>query len=82
MTQQDAVFAKIKEALEMTKPGISDKVTMETHLIEDDVLDSLDLMNFMYELETLHGQKIEQIDESFDDYRVNIIAGFMSGTVN
>lgn len=78
MTTRDEAFAKIKEALDMTTPGLSEKVTMETHLIEADILDSLDLMNFMFELEELHGSKIEEISETFDDYRVSTLVGFMA----
>lgn len=78
MTTRDEAFAKIKEALDMTTPGLSEKVTMETHLIESDILDSLDLMNFMFELEELHGSKITEISETFDDYRVSTLVGFMA----
>lgn len=80
MMKPDEAFEKVKEALEMTTPGISEKVSMDTHLVEDDILDSLDLMNFMFELEELNGKKIEQIDENFDDYRVSVVVGFMSST--
>ena len=77
MTTRDEAFAKIKTALDMTTPGLSEKVTVETHLVEDDILDSLDLMNFMFELEELHGSKIDEISETFDDYRVETLIGFM-----
>lgn len=77
MTQNDTTLELIKKALEMTTPGVSEKVTMDTHLVADGILDSLDLMNFMFELEDLHGHKIEQIDETFDDYRVSVLAGFL-----
>jgi acyl carrier protein len=78
MSTRDAAFDKIKEALDLTSPGLSQKVTMETHLVEEDILDSLDLMNFMFELEELHGSKIEEISETFDDYRVATLVGFMA----
>ncbi len=76
-TAQEA-FEKIKSALDMTTPGLSEKVTQETDLIKDDILDSLDLMNFMFELEELHGSKLEQVTETFDDYRVTTLIGFMT----
>jgi acyl carrier protein len=78
MSTRDAAFDKIKAALDLTSPGLSQKVTMETHLVEEDILDSLDLMNFMFELEELHGSKIEEISETFDDYRVATLVGFMA----
>ena len=68
----------IKKALSEVSPGSEDKVTPETHLVDDEILDSLDLMNFLFELEQLHGSKLEQIDENFDDYRVSTLIGFLS----
>lgn len=77
MTETEA-FEKIKEALDMTTPGLSEKVSMDSNLVEDDILDSLDLMNFMFELEELNGSKLEQVTETFDDYRVKTLIGFMT----
>jgi len=61
----------IKAALEKTKAGLSSKIDANTHLIKDKVIDSLDSMNFMFELEELHGAQLDAIDETFDDYRVS-----------
>lgn len=76
MTDADAL-AMIREALNTVTPGSGDKVTPETDLQKDEILDSLDLMNFLFELEQLHGSKIEEIDEEFDDYRVSTLIGFL-----
>lgn len=70
MTKDDA-FGLIQKALEATSEGLSQTVTIDTDLIEDNVVDSLDAMNFLFELETLHGKKLAEIDETFDDFRVS-----------
>lgn len=69
MTHEEAYDAILK-ALEATSPGLSSKVSESTDLIGDGVLDSLDSMNFLFELETQRGGKLEAIDESFSDFRV------------
>jgi acyl carrier protein len=69
MTEEQAL-TMIKAALEKTTPGLSAKVTPEVHLIKDKVIDSLDSMNFLFELEQLHGGQLDAIDEMFDDFRV------------
>lgn len=67
---RDSALGMIKQALEATSPGKSANITLETDLVKDGVVDSLDSMNFLFELETLHGSKLEEIDETFDDFRV------------
>jgi len=69
MTEEQAL-AMIKAALEKTTPGLSGKVTPDVHLIKDKVIDSLDSMNFLFELEQLNGGSLDAIDETFDDFRV------------
>jgi acyl carrier protein len=61
----------IRAALEKTKPGLGAKADVNTHLIKDKVIDSLDSMNFLFELEELHGAQLDAIDETFDDFRVS-----------
>ncbi|MGI3167282.1 hypothetical protein [Pseudooceanicola sp. 200-1SW] len=58
MTEAEALDM-IKKARDIVSPGSGDKVTPETELQQDEILDSLDLMNFMFELEHLKGSKIE-----------------------
>jgi acyl carrier protein len=77
MTEAEAL-EMIKSAINEVSAGAGDEITMETHLADDDVLDSLDLMNFLFELEQLKGSKIEEITETFDDYRVATLAGFLT----
>ena len=72
MTKEQA-FSLVKKALEATKPGASNAVSMETHLVDEDVIDSLDSMNFLFELEKEMGTKIAAIDETFEDFRVSTL---------
>lgn len=66
----DQAFAMITDALEKTGKGLSGKVTRETHLTDDKIIDSLDSMNFLFELENVVGHKLSAIDETFDDFRI------------
>lgn len=77
MTQDEALDLIRKAANEVTE-GAGDPLTTDTHLLEDEVFDSLDLMNFMFELEELYGQKIEEVTEDFTDFRVAALIGFMT----
>ena len=72
MTDEEAL-GMVRDAINEVSAGAGDKVTMETDLVADEVLDSLDIMNFLFELETANGSKIEAIDETYDDYRVSSI---------
>lgn len=74
----DEALAMIKTALNEVSSGAGDKVDMDTHLVEDEVLDSLDVMNFLFELEQAKGAQIEGIDESFEDFRVSRIVELMT----
>lgn len=77
MTQENA-FDLIRKAANEVADGAGDRLTMESHLLEDDVFDSLDLMNFMFELEELLGRKIEEVTEDFTDFRVKALIGFIT----
>lgn len=70
MTRDEAMNL-IRDALDATKPGLSAKVTETSDLIGENLVDSLDSMNFLFELETLFGRKLTAIDESFSDFRVS-----------
>jgi acyl carrier protein len=69
----------IKASLDATLPGKSASITLETELIKDGILDSLDSMNFLFELEGLNGAKLEAIDETFDDFRVSRLVEILTG---
>ena len=57
MTGEDALVM-IRAALTKVSPGAGDVITFETDLVEDGVLDSLDLMNFVFQLEQMRGTRI------------------------
>ena len=67
---KDEAFKMIQEALDKVKPGSGSKLTPESHLVDDGLVDSLDSMNFLFELENQHGSRLEQIDDTFNDFRV------------
>ena len=68
----------IKKAADEVTPGTGERLSMDTHLRKDGIFDSLDMMNFMFELEDLNGHKIAQVTEDFEDYRVSTLVGFMT----
>lgn len=70
MTNEEA-FEIIQKALEEVEADSSKDVTTDTDLAEDEILDSLDLVSFLYELEVLVGKKIEAITEDYDDFKVS-----------
>jgi acyl carrier protein len=72
MTEAEAL-ALLKSALEKVQPGASEKVTMDTDLVGDDIVDSLDSMNFLFELEGEMDNPIAKIDEDFNDFRVKTL---------
>ena len=70
MNQKDALIA-IKNALNSTQAEYSDEsIKLDTNLIEDGILDSLDAMSFLFELETIIDKKITEIDEEFEDFTI------------
>jgi acyl carrier protein len=77
MTEAEAL-AMIKTAADDVTPGTGAKLSLDTHLQKDGIFDSLDMMNFMFELEHHYDKKIEQVTEDFDDYRVSTLVAFMT----
>ena len=67
---QDQALAMIVEALQKAVPSAENNIHLETHLVKDGIIDSLDSMAFLYELEALFGGRIEEITDEFDDFRV------------
>ena len=45
-------------------------IKLDTNLIDEGILDSLDAMSFLFELETIIDKKITEIDEEFEDFNV------------
>jgi acyl carrier protein len=70
MTRAEA-YGLIREALEEVSPAAAAKLSEECHLVKDGLVDSLDGMNFLFELEQRLDFKLKAIDEDFDDFRVS-----------
>jgi acyl carrier protein len=68
--KQEQALSMILRALEAAVPGSSSAVTLDSHLVADRIIDSLDLMAFLYELERDCGDSLEEINDDFHDYRV------------
>ena len=67
---EDATLLLIKDSLNKVAEGVGDRVTPETDLVAEEIVDSLDLMNFLFEVEQSLGSKLTAITEDYDDYRV------------
>ncbi|MEQ1714393.1 MAG: hypothetical protein ABL907_00175 [Hyphomicrobium sp.] len=70
MTDQDAMTL-IQDALKKVAPAKALLVNSDTNLISDGILDSLDVMSFLFEVEQRLGHKMTAIDETFSDFRVS-----------
>jgi hypothetical protein len=72
MTEADAL-AMIKSAVHEVKPGAGEQLTLESDLVTDEILDSLDVMAFLFEIETMRGAKFVEINETYADFRVSTL---------
>lgn len=72
MTEAGAL-EMIKSAVHEVKPGAGEQLTLESDLVKDGILDSLDIMAFLFELETMRGAKFVEINEAYADFRVSTI---------
>ncbi|MBI1385031.1 MAG: hypothetical protein GC150_08990 [Rhizobiales bacterium] len=73
MTRDEAI-GHIRAALKEVLSKDLGQLSEATHLLQDNVLDSLDTMNFLFKLEKRIGKKLDVIDESFTDFRIGVIA--------
>ncbi len=76
MMTNDEAFELIKKALDEVSEWASESLTMDTHLLEDDILDSLDAMSFMFELEKMLGKSLA-VDEEFSDFKITTLIDLM-----
>ena len=67
--ERDAeIFNMIKIALERaTKQSRGPEITEETHLLNSEILDSLDSLVFLMELENIVGVNLTESDENLSD---------------
>lgn len=78
MTEQNA-FALVQQALERTLDEPVE-ITLQTDLVEDEVVDSLDSMTFLLELEQLSGKEFPEdgdlVDQGF--YKVENLVRYLT----
>ena len=78
MNAKDSV-ALIKKALFAAEVNIDDNpLNEDTDLIEEGILDSLDAMTFLFHLEKEVNQKISEIDEEFDHFKIATLIQILS----
>ncbi len=73
----DEAFTRIKKAASAVNPKAAEAITATSDLAGDGFFDSLDLMNFLFELESDLGHKIDQIDEDYTDFRVPALVNIL-----
>jgi acyl carrier protein len=69
MTETEA-YQLVLAAITKVAPSKAQRVTEESDLLSGDLLDSLDVMNFLFEVEQRLGKKLTAIDETYSDFRV------------
>jgi len=72
MTRDEALEV-ITKALKAVVPDLDQEITFETDLVGEDIIDSLDSMNLLFELEEGLGKKLTEIDEDYNDYKVGTL---------
>jgi len=75
---QNESYKLLIECIESIKPGSGSLITMNTDLIEDGILDSLDAMTFIFKLEKRTGTKIKNIHEGSVDLSVESLVRGLS----
>lgn len=60
----------VKKALNALEEGKGNDITLETDLMEEDIIDSLDSMSMLFEIENEVGS-IVGIDEDYSDFKVS-----------
>ena len=69
----------IKKALISAEVDIEDySLNEDTDLIEEGILDSLDAMTFLFHLEKEVNEKISEIDDEFDDFKIATLIQILS----
>ena len=67
---EDEALALIRDCVAKVVPARGESVDLDTDLVKDEILDSLDVMSFLFELEQELGRKLTAITEEYDDFRV------------
>jgi acyl carrier protein len=66
-------YKLITDAIVKVAPAQAGKISMSTDLLGDSILDSLDVMSFLFEVEEKLGKKLTAIDETYSDFRISSI---------
>ena len=69
----DKKIEVIKDCINIVKPGYGNNITIDSDLIKDQILDSLEAINFLFELENNFPEKINKIDDDFSDFTVKAL---------
>ena len=80
MNQQEALDV-VKKCVATACPAYTGDISLETDLIAEKILDSLDSMNFLFELESSIGTNIPEIDEDYGDFRVSKIVDLVLANI-
>lgn len=76
--EKNKAIEYIKKTLELSEIELDDiSITMETDLLEDGILDSLDAMTFLFNLEKNVNTKIVEIDDDFNDFKISSLVSIL-----
>ncbi len=67
---RETLLQTVIESVLAVNEDFDGTITEDTDLVSDKILDSLDSMNFLFELEKRLDRQIEGINEDYDDFRV------------
>jgi acyl carrier protein len=71
MMTRDESLEHVRGAILETVSDVPKDITESTDLVADGILDSLDQMNFLFQLEKRLDTKLASIDEDYQDFRVS-----------
>ena len=72
MSREDAL-ALIQTALSSVCPDYDGQITESSDLVGEDIIDSLDSMNLLFEIEDKFGRKFPALDEDYNNFIVGAL---------
>jgi len=60
----------INDCIKLVKPDFDGLISLDSDLIKDKILDSLEAINFLFELENNFSEIIVEIDDDYNDFSV------------
>jgi len=70
---RDESLEHVRGAIQETVTDLPKEITESTDLVGEGILDSLDQMNFLFQLEKRLDTKLASIDEDYEDFRVSAL---------